>query len=203
MNKFSKESKTKLLNGAKKSAEIQKLRKFQRIEKYQQNPTQCEECKCNLPYEKRLLKYCTRSCSVTRSNRLRKNIQSHKCPKCDNITDNKNFCSKKCQGIDTKQKKFDCIEKTGSFFQCSNKKAREYLILKMGNKCQICNISEWMGKPVALVRDHINGNSDDERVENNRMICCNCDAQTPTYKSKNKGKGRWYRRQRYSEGKSW
>jgi len=203
MNEFSKESKSRLLAGAKRSAEVQKLRKYQRIEEYLRNPVQCEECKCNLPYEKRLLKFCTRSCSVTQANRLRKTIKPHKCPKCETMTENKTFCSKACQGIGIKEDRFVHIEKTGSFFGCSNKKAREYLILKRGYQCEICHISEWLGKPISLVRDHINGNSDDERVENNRMICCNCDAQTPTYKSKNAGKGRATRRKRYAEGKSY
>ncbi len=39
--------------------------------------------------------------------------------------------------------------------------------------------------------------------ENLSLICSNCDANLPTYKSKNKGNGRHYRRIKYKEGKSY
>ena len=44
--------------------------------------------------------------------------------------------------------------------------------------------------------------SDDCSLENLRLICSNCDTLTPTYKGRNKGNGRFSRRQRYQEGKS-
>lgn len=72
--------------------------------------------------------------------------------------------------------------------------AKSYLIGKNGHKCSVCEVSEWMGQPVPLVCDHISGDSTDNRIENFRLVCCNCDAQLPTYKSKNRGKGRDYDR---------
>jgi len=54
------------------------------------------------------------------------------------------------------------------------------------HKCYICNIDEWMGKPIPLELDHINGDHDDNRLENLRIICPNCHAQTDTYRSKNR-----------------
>lgn len=73
--------------------------------------------------------------------------------------------------------------------------AKKYLIHKLGHKCSICNTSEWMGAPVPLVCDHISGNSTDNRIENFRLVCYNCDGQLPTFKSKNKGQGRKYDRE--------
>lgn len=34
-------------------------------------------------------------------------------------------------------------------------------------------------------------------------ICPNCDSQLPTFKARNRGKGRAWRRQRYADGKSY
>ena len=67
---------------------------------------------------------------------------------------------------------------------------RSYLIYKYGNKCMMCGLSEWLNIPIALVSDHIDGNSLNNELDNFRIICNNCDATLPTFKGKNKGKGR-------------
>lgn len=72
---------------------------------------------------------------------------------------------------------------------------RRYLIHRHGNVCSICHTTEWMGQPVPLVCDHIDGNSENSSIDNFRMVCCNCDAQLDTYKSKNRGNGRKYDRE--------
>jgi hypothetical protein len=79
--------------------------------------------------------------------------------------------------------------------------ARAYLIEETGNKCSMCGTEEWQGQPIPLVCDHISGDSTDNRIENFRLVCCNCDAQLPTYKSKNRGNGRAYDRE-YRQKKS-
>lgn len=57
-----------------------------------------------------------------------------------------------------------------------------------GNKCRICEIdNEWNGKPLSLHLDHIDGNSDNDSIENHRLLCPNCHTQTPTYGSKGFG----------------
>lgn len=50
--------------------------------------------------------------------------------------------------------------------------------------------------------DHIDGDSGNSARENLRLICLNCDGLLPTFKNRNKGKGRHARRERYKEGKS-
>ena len=56
-------------------------------------------------------------------------------------------------------------------------------------KCACCGIGpEWQGKPMPLILDHINGINNDNRLENLRFVCSNCDSQLPTYKAKNKRK---------------
>lgn len=44
---------------------------------------------------------------------------------------------------------------------------------------------EWRGQKLTLQLDHINGVSNDNRVENLRFLCPNCHTQTETFGSKN------------------
>lgn len=49
-------------------------------------------------------------------------------------------------------------------------------------KCSICGLPpEWQGKPLVLTLDHINGDNKDDRLENLRWVCPNCDRQLPTF----------------------
>jgi hypothetical protein len=55
------------------------------------------------------------------------------------------------------------------------------------NVCCICGqLPEWQGKELQLLLDHKNGEHMDNRLENLRIICRNCDSQLPTYGGRNK-----------------
>lgn len=54
------------------------------------------------------------------------------------------------------------------------------------HKCKICGNTEWLGKPIALELDHVNGDHYDNRKDNLRFICPNCHALTDTWKGRNK-----------------
>ena len=52
--------------------------------------------------------------------------------------------------------------------------------------CSNCKLSEWRDVPIPLELDHINGDNKNNKLTNLRLLCPNCHALTPTYRSKNR-----------------
>lgn len=53
------------------------------------------------------------------------------------------------------------------------------------NKCEICGITEWMGKPISLQLHHNDGDRNNNQLSNLRILCPNCHSQTDTFAGKN------------------
>lgn len=132
-------------------------------------------------------------------------ILIRKCLNCKEETKNAKYCNNKCQKAYEWKKQKEHIKKvkavtTGPHAVTA---AKKYLLETRGLQCEICKLREWREKPIPIILDHVNGKSDDWSLKNLRLICPNCDAQTTTYKNRNKGNGRHYRRQRYANGQSY
>lgn len=56
---------------------------------------------------------------------------------------------------------------------------------KFDYQCSKCGIDQWMDEEISLQLDHINGVSNDHRIENLRILCPNCHSQTSTYAGSN------------------
>lgn len=200
-NQVSEQSVGRMAEGARKAGAA---RKAKCLQDYYRSPKTCKHCGCTLPYEKRTNVFCSSSCSASYNNRPR--TEPKLCKQCGKEIKSKyhrsvQFCSYSCFHTDQWDERKREIARLGIVGEC--RIAKRYLIETEGHACKICEGTTWNEQPIPLVLDHINGNPDDWRVENLRLICPNCDAQTPTYKSKNRGNGRHSRRQRYKEGKSY
>jgi hypothetical protein len=112
------------------------------------------------------------------------------------------FCSVSCHRNHTTSINFSAWMK-GDLTYSAHRPNRHMLIMRDTNKCKTCGISEWNGKSITFEVEHIDGNSENNHQSNLELICPNCHSQTDTYKGKNAGNGRYARRQRYAEGKSY
>lgn len=167
-------------------------------------------------------KFCTQSCSAIFNNKKRKKEEDEKeenkdkkirirkdrkigtCLNCNieivrnNGKTKAKYCSNKCQS--TFQMNLRIGNKTAS-----SAIMKRYLILEHGEKCMDCG---WCGvNPVSgrvpIELEHIDGNSENNSLENLKLLCPNCHSLTPTYKALNIGNGRYKRRKRYEENKSY
>ena len=53
-------------------------------------------------------------------------------------------------------------------------------------KCEICGIISWMGKPISFHLHHEDGDHQNNKLENLRILCPNCHSQTETFAGKNR-----------------
>lgn len=71
---------------------------------------------------------------------------------------------------------------------CSRSNLKRRLLEEklLHNKCSICGQDEnWKGIKISLILDHINGIHNDNRLENLRIVCPNCNAGLDTFAGKN------------------
>ena len=58
------------------------------------------------------------------------------------------------------------------------------------HKCESCEHTEWLGVPIPLELEHIDGNPTNHMWDNIELLCPNCHALTETYRGRNIGKNK-------------
>lgn len=179
-----------------------------KLQQYNENPALCQCCASPLLFEKYVnrAKYCSRSCAAKINNKKRAKrglpIKCHNCAK-EYVTTkgtSGKFCSNLCASSYRKQATMQ--KWLEGDYTPGPQALRKYLKELKPAQCEICSLSTWNNLPIPLEVDHKNGDHKNNQFVNLRFLCPNCHAQTPTYKGKNKGNGRGYRRERWRVGKT-
>ncbi|GAA4159697.1 HNH endonuclease [Gryllotalpicola daejeonensis] len=154
-------------------------------------------------------KFCSRSCSASFNNRGVRRYPVRDwggCRNCGAALHEGQFvyCSELCSQLGRKNL---TVQKWLEFGSNNvgrlSQSIRAYILDAQAGACALCGMpAEWNGAPLVFVLDHIDGNSQNNWRDNLRLVCPNCDSQLPTYKARNRGSGRHYRRVRYANGQS-
>jgi 5-methylcytosine-specific restriction endonuclease McrA len=57
------------------------------------------------------------------------------------------------------------------------------------SQCQECGLAQWRGRHISLELHHINGDGQDNRLENLTLLCPNCHSQTDSWGGRNSRDG--------------
>lgn len=202
--------------GYLKSKQTKHEQYLNRVRVYVESPKICLSCNLPLPYEKKHHKFCNHSCSASFNNvgydRHNKtstiNTKLTHCAFCDADLRSKNrakkYCSSTCQqGANAKvyiDRWLAGLETGVSGTTGTSRYIKNYLISVRGNKCETCGWCEVnpITNKVPIELEHSDGNWENNRPENLKLLCPNCHSLTPTYGSLNRGNGRKERKNTYA-----
>ncbi len=105
------------------------------------------------------------------------------------------YCSFRCLQVARSQERVQTLESGFYVALQATRFLRRYLIERLGEKRTRCGWAERhpTTRNVPIEVEHIDGNWQNYRLENLTLLCPNCHALTPTFRSLNRGRGRAHR----------
>lgn len=173
----------------------------------QKQVVNCLECGINISKTKSSnQRFCSNKCSITYYNKNKISLNpetKNQCLQCGKVIASTNkFCSNLCQGVHRMYETFEKIENGDISF--GEQTYKKYLIHKYGEKCMECGWAEKnaITDKVPIQLEHIDGNSENNSLNNIKLLCPNCHSLTPTFGALNKGNGRKKRREKRTNQKN-
>lgn len=163
-------------------------------EAYESEPKKCKRSACStrIPWAKRKQDFCCQRCAALEQSANAPPRGKRRVCTCGKPRGRNKWCQ-------------DCIElgrhvhmrRESLDGALTDHSRKAYLLRTRPHACEMCGTAAWLGKPVPLVMDHIDGNAENNAETNLRLICRNCDGLLPTFAGRNRGRGRKARRDRY------
>ena len=94
------------------------------------------------------------------------------------------------KGFSKNNKEMSLLEYLEKSKDIQSNKVRKKLLNEGYKKyrCECCNLTKWLDKPIPLELHHLDGNRNNNTLNNYQLLCPNCHAQTDSYRGKNVSK---------------
>jgi Zn finger protein HypA/HybF involved in hydrogenase expression len=128
-------------------------------------------------------KFCSKSCANTRtfSEEAKLKKKNKSILWYQNLSEEAN--------VSSNHVKSQKIKKASKLFEQLGPDTRRRLVIQeQNNQCNKCKLSEWLGEPLTLEIDHMDGNNRNNFRENLEALCPNCHSLTLTWRGRNKTK---------------
>lgn len=152
----------------------------------------CKKCNSSFEVRKGFTNFCSWTCRNGRphtaetkdkiSKKALENWENGVMDKIDYYTLN-NSPSKKKKSKDTWDRKINEKHINGEKLHIQT--IRKIMLKKAEYKCELCNLSDWLGEPITLELHHIDGVNTNNDTPNLQVLCLNCHSQTDNFRAKN------------------